>query len=168
MVGLLLKNPFAAACCCAHLSRVCLPAALQAADAVVAIAGVDSSLPGAIAGLIDAPVIALPTSQPNSSGLGGLGGLVAAVSGCNLGVSAVGIDQPAAAAMMAARMLRVAATRVEKLAAAQQAAAAAAAPVAAAPVAVPSSNGNGNGVAAAAAINNVVPTMLDSLSLTPV
>jgi phosphoribosylcarboxyaminoimidazole (NCAIR) mutase len=131
-----------------------LCAALQAADAVVAIAGADGSLPGAIAGLVDVPVIALPTSQGNSSaGLGGLSGLVTAVSGCNLGVSSVGVDQPAAAAAMAARMLRMAAARVEKLTAAASAAAAAA------PVA--SSNGT------AAAANNVVPTMLDSLSLTP-
>jgi phosphoribosylcarboxyaminoimidazole (NCAIR) mutase len=126
--------------------------ALQAADAVVAIAGADGSLPGAIAGLVDVPVIALPTSQGNSAGLGGLSGLVTAVSSCNLGVSSVGIDQPAAAAAMAARMLRMAAARVEKLAAA----AAAAAP--------PSAPASSNGVSA---VNNVVPTMLDSLSLTP-
>jgi phosphoribosylcarboxyaminoimidazole (NCAIR) mutase len=130
-------------------------AALQAADAVVAIAGADSSLPGAIAGLVDVPVIALPTSQGNSAGLGGLSGLVTAVSSANLGVSSVGIDQPAAAAAMAARMLRMAAARVEKLAAATAAAAAVVAPAAPA-----SSNG-------VSAVNNVVPTMLDSLSLTP-
>lgn len=127
--------------------------ALQAADAIVAVAGADSSLPGAIAGLVDAPVIALPTSTSHTTGLAGLGGLVAAVSSCNLGVSAVGIDQAAAAAMMAARMLRVAAARVEKLTAATAAAAA--------PVAAPATP---NGVSA---VNNVVPTMLDSLALTP-
>lgn len=121
---------------------------------MVAIAGADGSLPGAIAGLVDVPVIALPTSQGNSAGLGGLSGLVTAVSSCNLGVSSVGIDQPAAAAAMAARMLRVAAARVEKLAAATAAAASAAS-------AAPASS---NGVSA---VNNVVPTMLDSLSLTP-
>lgn len=127
--------------------------ALQAADAVVAIAGADGSLPGAIAGLVDVPVIALPTSQGNgSAGLGGLSGLLTAVSSCNLGVSCVGVDQPAAAAAMAARMLRMAAARVEKLTP-PASAAAAAAPAA-----------SSNGVAAA---NNVVPTMLDSLSLTP-
>jgi hypothetical protein len=140
-----------------------LPTALQAADAVVAIAGADGSLPGALAGLIDAPVIALPTSQGNSAGLGGLSGLVAAVSSCNLGVSAVGIDQAPAAAAMAARMLRMTAARVEKLTAAT-AAAAAAAPPAVPAVPVAHVNGNGNGMSA---VNNVVPTMLDSLSLTP-
>lgn len=129
-------------------------AALQAADAVVAIAGGDGSLPGTIAGLVDVPVIALPTSQGNSAGLGGLSGLVTAVSSCNLGVSSVGIDQSAAAAAMAARMLRMAAARVEKLTAATNAASAAA------PAAPANSNGMG-------AVNNVVPTMLDSLSLTP-
>jgi phosphoribosylcarboxyaminoimidazole (NCAIR) mutase len=131
-----------------------MPAALQAADAIVAIAGVDGSLPGAIAGLVDAPVIALPTSQGNSSGLGGLSGLVTAVSSCNMGVSSVGVDQPAAAAAMAARMLRVAAARVEKLTAAATAASAAPAPT----------HPAGHGVSA---VNNVVPTMLDSLTLAP-
>lgn len=118
----------------------------------MAIAGVDGSLPGAIAGLVDAPVIALPTSQGDTNGLAGLSGLVTAVSSCTMGVSSVGIDQPAAAAAMAARLLRVAAARVEKL----TAAAAAAAPAPTHPA--------GHGVSA---VNNVVPTMLDSLTLTP-
>lgn len=126
--------------------------ALAAADVVIAIAGADVGLPGAVAGMVDAPVIALPTSSANAGGLGGLGGLLAAVSSASsAGVSVVGIDEPAAAATMAARILRTAAARVEKLAAAAAAAAAAA------PVATTS-----NGTA-----NNVVPTALDSLSLTP-
>lgn len=127
--------------------------ALQAADVVIAVAGADSNLPGAVAGVVDAPVIALPTSNANSGGLGGLGGLVSAVSTCSLGVSVVGIDQAPAAATMAARILRTAAARVEKLAAAHAASAAA-------PAMAPPATG-------AAAANNVVPTALDSLHLTP-
>lgn len=131
-------------------SVVLSAAALQAADVVIAVAGADSSLPGAVAGMVDAPVIALPTSTANTSGLGGLGSLAAAASSCDMGVSVVGIDQAAAAATMAARILRTAAARVEKLTAA--AAAAAAAPAA------PS---------AAAAANNVVPSSVLDLNITP-
>ncbi|KAF6266687.1 hypothetical protein COO60DRAFT_1623461 [Scenedesmus sp. NREL 46B-D3] len=101
--------------------------ALQAADVVVVIAGLDSGLPGVVCGLVDAPVVAVPTSNGASNGLQGLGNLVAAVSSCAAGVSVVNIDGTVAAAVMAARMLRMAAARVEKLTAA--AAAAAATPV---------------------------------------
>jgi phosphoribosylcarboxyaminoimidazole (NCAIR) mutase len=123
------------------------PAALQAADVVVVIAGLDSGLPGVVCGLVDAPVIAVPTSNGASNSLQGLSNLVAAVSSCAPGVSVVNIDGTVSAAVMAARMLRTAAARVEKLTAA---AAAAAAPAAAAPA-----NGNGNHRGAVA--NNVVP-----------
>lgn len=112
---------------------------------MVVIAGLDSGLPGVVCGLVDAPVVAVPTSNGASNGLQGLGNLVAAVSSCAAGVSVVNIDGTVAAAVMAARMLRMAAARVEKLTAA--AAAAAATPV------VPSNNG----ALRAAVANNVVP-----------
>ncbi|WIA29120.1 hypothetical protein OEZ86_011631 [Tetradesmus obliquus] len=118
--------------------------ALQAADVVVVIAGLDSGLPGVVCGLVDAPVIAVPTSNGASNGLQGLGNLVAAVSSCAPGVSVVNIDGTVSAAVMASRILRTAAARVEKLTAAAAAAAAAA----------PS---NGNGAPRGAVANNVVP-----------
>jgi phosphoribosylcarboxyaminoimidazole (NCAIR) mutase len=130
-----------------YICLVCgCPAALQAADVVVVIAGLDSGLPGVVCGLVDAPVIAVPTSNGTSNGLQGLGNLVAAVSSCAPGVSVVNIDGTVSAAVMAARMLRTAAARVEKL----TAAAAAAAPAAGAPA-------NGNGTHRGAVANNVVP-----------
>jgi phosphoribosylcarboxyaminoimidazole (NCAIR) mutase len=114
---------------------------------VVVIAGLDSGLPGVVCGLVDAPVIAVPTSNGATNGLQGLGNLVAAVSSCAPGVSVVNIDGTVAAAVMAARILRTAAARVEKLTAA---AAAAAAPAGAA-------GSNGNGASRGAVANNVVP-----------
>lgn len=116
-------------------------AALQAADVIVAIAGVDSALPGVLSGLVDAPIIAVPTSNAaNNNGLQGIGNLVAAVSSCAPGVSVVNIDGTVNAAVMCARMLRVAAARVEKLQAA------------AATAAQQHENGSGNGQ-----YNNIVP-----------
>eukprot|EP00878_Enallax_costatus_P004965 GHUV01005221.1.p1 GENE.GHUV01005221.1~~GHUV01005221.1.p1 ORF type:complete len:222 (+),score=102.02 GHUV01005221.1:817-1482(+) len=91
---------------------------LQAADVVVVIAGVDSALPGVLSGLVDAPIIAVPTSSAYNNGLQGVSNLVAAVSSCAPGVSVVNIDGTVSAAVMCAKMLRVAAARVEKLQAA--------------------------------------------------
>jgi phosphoribosylcarboxyaminoimidazole (NCAIR) mutase len=139
------ESPTDVAACCASACLVFAhPAALQAADVVVVIAGVDSGLPGVVCGLVDAPVIAVPTSNGASNGLQGLGNLVAAVSSCAPGVAVVNVDGTVPAAVMAARILRTAAARVEKL----TAAAAAAAPVAAAPA---------NGIQRGAVANNVVP-----------
>lgn len=120
-------------------------AALAVADVVVVIAGLDSCLAGVVAGLVEAPVIAVPTSNAATSSLAGLGNLVAAVSCCAPGVAVVNIDGAVPAAVMAARMLRTAAARVEKLAAAAAANAAAAAVV---PATAP---------AFAGVANNVVP-----------
>jgi NCAIR mutase (PurE)-related protein len=129
--------------------------ALQAADVVIAVAGADSGLPGVVAGMVDAPVVALPTAAGDAGGLGGLGSLVSAVASAAAGVSVVGIDQAGAAASTAARILRTAAARVEKLTAAAAAAASA----------VPA----GAAASAGLAANNVVPhSALDGcLTLTP-
>lgn len=130
------KHQLKPACC----STCCPPAALQAADVIVAIAGVDSALPGVLSGLVDAPIIAVPTSNAANNGLQGIGNLVAAVSSCAPGVSVVNIDGTVNAAVMCAKMLRVAAARVEKLQAA------------AATAAQQHENGSGNGQ-----YNNIVP-----------
>eukprot|EP00879_Flechtneria_rotunda_P007196 GHRR01007551.1.p2 GENE.GHRR01007551.1~~GHRR01007551.1.p2 ORF type:complete len:240 (+),score=116.60 GHRR01007551.1:677-1396(+) len=138
---------------------------LQAADVVIAIAGIDSSLPGVISGLVDAPVIALPTSSGSTGGLQGLGALLSSVT--TPGVSVVNVDGFIAAATQAARMLRTTAVRVERMQAVTAAAAAATAAADAAATAsadditvtaepVPGKdrpNGNGQPVTA----NNVVP-----------
>lgn len=100
-------------------------AALQAADVVVVVAGCDPALPAVIAGLVDAPVVAVPTSSGSSGNMGGLGVLAAAVASATPGVAVVGVDDAIAAAVMAARVLRTAAVRMERLAAASAAAAAA-------------------------------------------
>jgi phosphoribosylcarboxyaminoimidazole (NCAIR) mutase len=123
----------------------------------VVIAGADNALPGVVAGMVDAPVIAVPvsTGSTNNNSLQGLGNLVSAVSSCVPGVAVVNLDGAAAAAVMAAKVLRTAAVRVEKLMAAQSVAAASApAPAASAPAptAVPSFV-----LPSDITVNNVVP-----------
>ncbi|KAF8072917.1 larB [Scenedesmus sp. PABB004] len=130
-------------------------AALHAADVVVVVAGVDAALPGVVAGMVDVPVVALPTSAGGEPGLAGLGNLVAAASSAAPGVCIVGVDAAVSAATAAARTLRTAALRVERLAAA-------AAPPSppAAPAPTP--------VAAPVYANNVVPRVLvDALAAQP-
>lgn len=87
------------------------------------IAGVDSALPGVLSGLVDAPIIGVPTSSACHNGLQGVGNLLAVVSSCAPGVCVVNIDDTVGAASMSAKMLRVAAARVEKLQAAAASAA---------------------------------------------
>lgn len=99
--------------------------ALQAADVVVVIAGADSSLPSVVAGLVDAPVVAVPTSTAGAPGFDGLASFAALAGACAPGVTVVGIDAAVSAAVLAARMMRMAASRVQKLAAANEAMAAA-------------------------------------------
>jgi NCAIR mutase (PurE)-related protein len=91
-------------------ARRALGPALEAADAVVVVAGdVDPALPAVVAALTDAPVVALPTSAAG-----------AAAAAASPGVVAVGVSQSAAAAASAVRVLRVAATRVGRMLAVQQ------------------------------------------------
>jgi len=91
-------------------ARRLLGPALEAADAVVVVAGHDPCLPAAVAAMTEAPVVALPVDAAG-----------AAAAAASPGVVSVGVAQPAAAAAAAARVLRVAAARVGRMLAAQQA-----------------------------------------------
>jgi phosphoribosylcarboxyaminoimidazole (NCAIR) mutase len=61
-----------------------------------------------VAGLVDAPVIAVPTSIGYGAALGGLSPLLATLNSCAVGVTVVNIDNGFGAAMAAIKMLRVA------------------------------------------------------------
>jgi pyridinium-3,5-biscarboxylic acid mononucleotide synthase len=80
--------------------------AISAADAVIAVAGMDGALPGVIAGLVAAPVIAVPTSVGSGASLGGLAALLTMLNACAPGVSVVNIDNGFGAAVCAARAIR--------------------------------------------------------------
>ena len=79
--------------------------ALAAADAVVVVAGMEGALPSVVAGLVAAPVVAVPTSVGYGSSLAGITALLAMTSSCAPGVTVVGIDNGYGAACATARAL---------------------------------------------------------------
>ena len=81
---------------------------LAAAGVVIAVAGMDGALPGVVAGLTPAPVIAVPTSVGYGAGAGGLAPLLTMLNACAPGVTVVNIDNGFGAAWAAAKMLRIA------------------------------------------------------------
>ena len=65
---------------------------LMAARAVVAVAGMEGALASVIGGLVDCPVIAVPTSVGYGASLGGIAALLSMLNSCASGVSVVNID----------------------------------------------------------------------------
>lgn len=65
---------------------------LSSARAVVAVAGMEGALASVIGGLVDCPVIAVPTSVGYGASFGGVAALLAMLNSCASGVSVVNID----------------------------------------------------------------------------
>jgi NCAIR mutase (PurE)-related protein len=82
-------------------------ALLAEANAIVAVAGMEGALPSVIAGLVDRPVIAVPTSVGYGTSLNGLAALLAMLNSCAAGVSVVNIDNGFGAAHQAAQINRL-------------------------------------------------------------
>ncbi|MBO6281318.1 MAG: nickel pincer cofactor biosynthesis protein LarB [Alphaproteobacteria bacterium] len=80
---------------------------IRKADVVIAAAGMEGALPSVVAGLIKAPVIAVPTSVGYGASFQGLTALLAMLNSCAEGVSVVNIDNGFGAAMAARKILRL-------------------------------------------------------------
>lgn len=80
--------------------------ALRRADVVVAVAGMDGALPTVVAGLVRAPVVAVPTSVGYGASFGGLAALLAMLNACAPGITVVNIDNGFGAGVFAARVAR--------------------------------------------------------------
>jgi NCAIR mutase (PurE)-related protein len=78
---------------------------LQAADAVVVVAGMEGALASVVGGLTAAPVVAVPTSVGYGASLEGVTALLAMLATCAAGVVVVGIDNGFGAAHAVARIL---------------------------------------------------------------
>lgn len=65
---------------------------LRRARVIVAVAGMEGALPGVVAGLVRAPVIAVPTSVGYGAGLEGVSALLTMINSCSPGLSTVNID----------------------------------------------------------------------------
>ena len=80
---------------------------IRKADVVIAVAGMEGALGSVVAGLVSAPVVAVPTSVGYGAGAGGLAPLLAMLNSCAEGLSVVNIDNGFGAAVCACRMLRL-------------------------------------------------------------
>lgn len=89
-----------------HRLLTCAPR-VQAADAVIVVAGMEGALASAVGGLVAGPVIAVPTSTGYGAALEGVTALLAMMSSCAAGVTVVNIDSGFAAAMAAFRLARI-------------------------------------------------------------
>lgn len=65
---------------------------LMAARVLIVVAGMEGALPSVVGGLVDKPVIAVPTSVGYGASFGGLAALLAMLNNCSGGVSVVNID----------------------------------------------------------------------------
>lgn len=65
---------------------------IKKAQVVVAVAGMEGALAGVLAGLVSAPVIAVPTSVGYGASFGGLSSLLGMLTSCAPGISVVNID----------------------------------------------------------------------------
>lgn len=81
---------------------------LASADVVIVVAGMEGALATAVAGVVPAPVIAVPTSAGYGAALDGVTALLAMHASCAAGITVVGIDNGFGAAMAAMRILDLA------------------------------------------------------------
>ena len=65
---------------------------LEDADALVVVAGMEGALPSVVGGLVDCPVIAVPTSIGYGASLGGIAALLGMLNSCASNVTVVNID----------------------------------------------------------------------------
>lgn len=76
-------------------------ARLSAARVVIVVAGMEGALPSVVAGMVDVPVIAVPTSVGYGASFGGIAALLGMLNSCSSGVSVVNIDNGFGAANIA-------------------------------------------------------------------
>lgn len=77
---------------------------LRSARAIVVVAGMDGALPGVVAGLVAAPVVAVPTSVGYGAAFAGLAPLLTMLNACAPGVAVVNIDNGYGAGHLAAQI----------------------------------------------------------------
>ena len=79
---------------------------VRRADCIITVAGMDGALPGVIAGLVEVPLIAVPTSVGYGAAVAGLAPLLTMLNSCAPGVAVVNIDNGYGAGHMAAQITR--------------------------------------------------------------
>jgi len=80
---------------------------LRTAAVLIVVAGMEGALPSVVGGLVDRPVIAVPTSIGYGASFNGLAALLAMLNSCAAGVTVVNIDNGFGAAAAAALINRL-------------------------------------------------------------
>ena len=80
---------------------------LAAASVIIVVAGMEGALPSVVGGLVDKPVIAVPTSVGYGASFGGIAALLGMLNSCASGVTVVNIDNGFGAACSATLINRV-------------------------------------------------------------
>lgn len=86
---------------------------IQEANCVVAVAGMEGALASVLGGLVDKPVIAVPTSVGYGASMGGLSALLTMINSCANGIAVVNIDNGYGAGYMATQINRMGCRRDE-------------------------------------------------------
>ena len=80
---------------------------IMAAHVLIVVAGMEGALPSVVSGLVDRPVIAVPTSVGYGTSFGGITALLAMLNSCASGVTVVNIDNGFGAGYAASLMNRL-------------------------------------------------------------
>ena len=80
---------------------------LESAHVLIVVAGMEGALPSVVGGLVDRPVIAVPTSVGYGTSFGGIAALLAMLNSCASGVAVVNIDNGFGAGYMASLVNRM-------------------------------------------------------------
>ena len=80
---------------------------LQSANCVVAVAGMEGALASVVGGLVDKPVIAVPTSVGYGASMNGLSALLTMINSCANGIAVVNIDNGYGAGYIATQINRM-------------------------------------------------------------
>jgi NCAIR mutase (PurE)-related protein len=80
---------------------------LRNASVIIVVAGMEGALPSVVGGLVDRPVIAVPTSVGYGASFGGIAALLGMLNSCAAGVTVVNIDNGFGAACAASLINRV-------------------------------------------------------------
>ena len=83
---------------------------------MIAVAGMEGALGTVVAGLMENPVIAVPTSVGYGASFHGLSALITMINSCANGISVVNIDNGYGAAYLAAQINRLAVREPKKTA----------------------------------------------------
>jgi NCAIR mutase (PurE)-related protein len=80
---------------------------LDQASVIVVVAGMEGALASVVGGLVDVPVVAVPTSIGYGASFGGLAALLGMLNSCAAGIAVVNIDNGFGAATMASSIVRL-------------------------------------------------------------